>query len=90
MSLAQAFSNLPHILKLEIDGLKLDKNLVNQIHSNNDNFLFIENLVKYANQLNLQVIAEQVDNEQIADALSRAGINLMQGSHFSSPAPYIH
>lgn len=84
------FSNLPHILKLEIDGLKLDKNLVSQIHSNNDNFLFIENLVKYANQLNLQVIAEQVDNEQIADALSRAGINLMQGSHFSSPAPYIH
>ncbi|MEC8225888.1 MAG: GGDEF domain-containing protein, partial [Pseudomonadota bacterium] len=34
------FSNLPHIRKLEIDGLKLDKGLVSQIHTNKDNYLF--------------------------------------------------
>tara|TARA_Y100000310_G_scaffold325311_1_gene388599 strand:+ start:165 stop:2015 length:1851 start_codon:yes stop_codon:yes gene_type:complete len=84
------FSNLPHIRKLEIDGLKLDKGLVSQIHTNKDNYLFIENLVKYAQQLKLDVIAEQVDNEQIADALARAGVTLMQGSHFAPPTPYIH
>ena len=84
------FSNLPHIRKLEIDGLKLDKGLVSQIHTNTDNYLFIENLVKYAQQLKLDVIAEQVDNEQIADALARAGVTLMQGSHFAPPTPYIH
>ena len=84
------FSNLPHIRKLEIDGLKLDKGLVSQIHTSKDNYLFIENLVKYAQQLKLDVIAEQVDNEQIADALARAGVTLMQGSHFAPPTPYIH
>lgn len=84
------FSNLPHIRKLEIDGLKLDKGLVSQIHTNKDNYLFIENLVKYAQQLKLDVIAEQVDNEQVADALARAGVTLMQGSHFAPPTPYIH
>ncbi|MAD02756.1 MAG: GGDEF domain-containing protein [Pseudoalteromonas sp.] len=84
------FSSLPHIRKLEIDGLKLDKGLVSQIHTNTDNYLFIENLVKYAQQLKLDVIAEQVDNEQIAQALARAGVTLMQGSHFAPPTPYIH
>lgn len=84
------FSNLPHIRKLEIDGLKLDKGLVSQIHTNKDNYLFIENLVKYAQQLKLDVIAEQVDNKQIADALASAGVTLMQGSHFAPPTPYIH
>ena len=84
------YSNLSHILKLEVDGLKLNKDLVSQIHNNADSFMFIEHLVKYAQQLNLAVIAEQVESEQIADALSRAGITLMQGNYFAPPTPYIN
>ncbi|WP_462165837.1 EAL domain-containing protein [Pseudoalteromonas sp. GB43] len=90
MNLAQAFQTCLTLGSLRIDGLKLDKGLVSQIHTNKDNYLFIENLVKYAQQLKLDVIAEQVDNEQIADALARAGVTLMQGSHFAPPTPYIH
>ncbi len=83
------YSNLSNILKLEVDGLKLDRGLVSQAHTNDDSYMFIEHLVKYAKQLNLDVVAEQVENEQVAEALSKAGITLMQGNHFAPPTPYV-
>ncbi|WP_404341130.1 EAL domain-containing protein [Pseudoalteromonas mariniglutinosa] len=83
------YSNLSNILKFEVDGIKLDSQLVSQVHDSKDSFMFIEHINNYAHQLNLAVIAEHVESKHIAEALAKAGITLMQGNFFAAPAPYI-
>ena len=79
------YSNISNILKLNVDGIKLDGSLVKQIANDDDVFLFIEHIASFAKQVNLQLIAESVENKLILDTLLKAGVTLMQGFYFAEP-----
>jgi EAL domain-containing protein (putative c-di-GMP-specific phosphodiesterase class I) len=81
------YSNISNVLKLEVDGIKLDGGLIKQIIHDNDIYLFIEHIAAFANQLDLLLIAESVENAAIVNALQKANVTLMQGNHFAQPAP---
>ena len=79
------YSNISNILKLNVDGIKLDGSLVKQIANDADVFLFIEHIASFAEQVNLQLIAESVENKLVLDTLLKAGVTLMQGFYFAEP-----
>ncbi|GAA58629.1 hypothetical protein P20652_0486 [Pseudoalteromonas sp. BSi20652] len=84
------YSNISNVLKLEVDGIKLDGALIKQIVNDKDIYLFIEHIASFANQLGLQLIAESVENATIVTALKKADVTLMQGNYFAHPAPYVN
>lgn len=80
------YSNISNILKLNVDGIKLDGSLVKQIATDHDVFLFIEHIASFTKQVNLQLIAEAVENKMILDTLVKAGVRLVQGYYFAEPS----
>ena len=84
------YSNISNVLKLEVDGIKLDGALIKQIVNDKDIYLFIEHIASFANQLGLKLIAESVENTTIVTALKKANVALMQGNYFAHPAPHVN
>lgn len=84
------YSNISNVLKLDVDGIKLDGSLIRQVINDKDIYLYIEHIASFAEQLSLQVIAECVESKPIVNALLKAGVNLMQGNYFASAAPQIN
>ena len=84
------YSNISNVLKLEVDGIKLDGALIKQIVNDKDIYLFIEHIASFANQLGLQLIAESVENKTIVTALKKANVTLMRGNYFAHPAPHVN
>ncbi|MBE0360399.1 EAL domain-containing protein [Pseudoalteromonas aliena] len=84
------YSNISNVLKLEVDGIKLDGALIKQIVNDKDIYLFIEHIASFANQLGLQLMAGSVENATIVTALKKANVTLMQGVYFAHPAPHVN
>lgn len=84
------YSNISNVLKLEVDGIKLDGTLIRQVINDQDIYLYIEHIASFAKQLNLQLIAENVESRPIVNALRKANVTLMQGNHFSAAAPQVN
>ncbi len=78
------YSSLSYLTFLPVDKIKLDKSL-------NDKFLQLENvkvmdsLVSLANSLNLEVVAEGIEDVVQYECLKVAGCNYIQGYLFSKP-----
>lgn len=80
------YSNISNILKLEVDGLKIDRSLVSQITKDDEVYLFIQHIANFAKEVNLTLIAEGVENKLVADKLAKAGIKYVQGFYYAKPA----
>ncbi|MBQ4833995.1 GGDEF domain-containing protein [Pseudoalteromonas sp. MMG010] len=83
------YSNISNVIKLEVDGIKLDGALIKQIANDKDIFLFIKHIATFTKQLGLDLVAESVENTAIVTALEQANVMLMQGNHFAPPMPHI-
>jgi len=84
------YSNISNVLKLEVDGIKLDGALIKQIVNDKDIYLFIEHIASFANQLGLQLMAESVENATIVTALKKVNVTLMQGNYFAHPVSHVN
>lgn len=83
------YSNVSNVLKLEVDGIKLDGTLIKKITHEQDIYLYVEHIANFAKQLNLQLIAKHVESKPIITALKKANVTLMQGNSFAEPTPHI-
>lgn len=79
------YSALNYLPQLDIDELKFDKTLIDQIETNAKVRILLENLLKVSEQFNLNVIAEGVENKRQCDELSRLGCYIIQGFYFAKP-----
>ncbi|KPZ58912.1 GGDEF domain-containing protein [Pseudoalteromonas sp. P1-7a] len=84
------YSNISNVLKLEVNGIKLDGALVKQAVSDENIALFIEHTVNAAKQLGLTLMAESVENISIENALKNVDVALMQGNYFAYPTPHVN
>ena len=81
------YSNFEHLLKMDVDYLKIDASLVKYIATDPNSFKVVKTIVDFANSLNLKTIAEFVENEEILKITQELGVNFSQGYHFSAPLP---
>ena len=78
------YSSLNSLRKLPIDRLKIDASFVRHLHSEDD-AVVIRAIIALAKNLNLDVIAEGVENQAQLDFLKEHECSDIQGFYFSKP-----
>ena len=79
------YSNFEHLLKMNVDYLKIDASLIRNVASDENSYKIVKTIIEFAKSLNLKTIAEYVENEEIFNITKDLGTNYSQGYHFSPP-----
>ena len=79
------YSSLGYLRSLPIDTIKIDRHFVNDIERSSDGRSLIEGIITMAHSLDLQVVAEGVENGEQLQILSGAGCDEIQGFYISRP-----
>ena len=82
---ASGYSNFEHLLKMNIDYLKIDASLIKNIATNENSYKITKTIIEFAKNLNLKTIAEFVENEEIFNIVRSLGADYSQGYFFSAP-----
>jgi EAL domain-containing protein (putative c-di-GMP-specific phosphodiesterase class I) len=79
------YSSLAYLTKLPIDGLKVDRSFVDTLGDNQRSTAITTAIVRMAQALSVEVVAEGVETEMQLDALRAIGCQLAQGFYFHRP-----
>jgi len=79
------YSNFEHLLKMNVDYLKIDASLIKNIATDENSYKITKTIVEFAKSLNLQTIAEYVENKEIFELTKELGVDYSQGYYFSAP-----
>ncbi|QYR23613.1 EAL domain-containing protein [Paenibacillus sp. sptzw28] len=81
------YSSLSHLKKLPIDKLKIDRSFLNDVTVDKDNAAIVSTIIAMARNMDLQVVAEGVENEEQLRFLENQKCNEAQGYYFNRPLP---
>jgi len=81
------YSSIAHLQRLPVSGIKIDRDFIAGIATDERSAKLIGALIALAHALNLDVVAEGVDNEAGRDLLRGLGCEFAQGYLFSPPVP---
>jgi diguanylate cyclase (GGDEF)-like protein len=81
------YSSLGYLRDFPVDGIKIDRAFVGQLHSDPADRAIVEAVVLMARALHLHVVAEGVERTEQRTLLEGLGISLVQGFLFSRPGP---
>lgn len=81
------YSNLDHLHRLSLDGLKIDRSFVMQMHDGPTQEQIVRTVRDLARNIGVPAIAEGVESHQQLDALRALGCEAAQGYLFSRPVP---
>ncbi|MEM7326561.1 MAG: EAL domain-containing protein [Actinomycetota bacterium] len=81
------YSSLAHIHSLPITGLKIDRSFVVPASQSERSRRLIAATIGMARTLELDVVAEGVEDEATARMLTELGCDYAQGYHFARPGP---
>ncbi|MGW7306297.1 aminotransferase class I/II-fold pyridoxal phosphate-dependent enzyme [Streptomyces sp. NPDC054835] len=79
------FSSLSYLREFPIDVLKVDKSFIDDITSDRQQVALVEGIVRIADVLGLQVVAEGIENEEQRALLADMGCRYGQGFLFARP-----
>lgn len=80
------FSSFSYLRKLPLDMVKIDGTFVKHLNENTEDQLFVKSIAQLCQGLNIETVAEFVENEEIVALLCEMGIDYGQGWHFARPA----
>ena len=80
------YSNFEHILKLNVDYIKIDGSLIKGMENNNKNRIIVETIVDFAKKIGAKTIAEFVYNEATYLISKEIGIDYLQGFYIGKPS----
>ena len=80
------FTSLAYLQSYGFTCVKIDRSLTKRLQTEQKASHLISGLVQLAKGLDLRVVAEGVEDEQLAQMLKMAGCNELQGYHFGRPA----
>jgi diguanylate cyclase (GGDEF)-like protein len=83
------FSSFYYIKQLDIDYLKIDGSFIQNVLSSANDQVFVRAMVEISRVFDMQVIAEWVENAEVAELLKSLGVEYGQGYHFGKPGPLI-
>ncbi|MGE8360631.1 putative bifunctional diguanylate cyclase/phosphodiesterase [Pseudomonas sp.] len=81
------FSSFVHLNSLPITLLKIDKSFVGGMGERPENRQLVRAMINLAHNLNLEVVAEGVENVEQLDLLRQFGCDQVQGYLISRPVP---
>ncbi|TCS35930.1 PAS domain S-box-containing protein/diguanylate cyclase (GGDEF)-like protein [Reinekea marinisedimentorum] len=84
------YSSLSYLKRFPVDIIKIDREFVRDFHIDNQDRHFVSVIVQLAKILKIKVVAEGVENQHQAEALSDLGCDYLQGFYFSKAEPFGH
>ena len=81
------FSSLGLLNDLDVDTIKLDRSLVNDLPDNEISRMLVENIVTICKNFGMRCVAESVVTRLQEAALLKAGCIYAQGYYYSKPLP---
>ncbi len=79
------YSNFSYLSKLDIDFIKIDGSLILGIKKGSVELVTLESILYFAKKMNIQTIAEFVEDEETYNLLCEIGVDFTQGYYFSKP-----
>lgn len=79
------YSNFERLLNLQVDYIKIDGSLIQNIDHNDDAEIITRTIVSFARELGIQTIAEYVHSPAILQKVKMIGIDYAQGYHVGKP-----
>ncbi len=81
------YSNFEHLLRLDIDAIKIDGTLIRNVDHDENARLVVETIVNFARKKSLKCVAEFVHSEEVLRVVRELGIEFSQGFYLGEPAP---
>jgi EAL domain-containing protein (putative c-di-GMP-specific phosphodiesterase class I) len=81
------YSSLKLLKRLPIASVKIDRSLIDEVVSSEDDQAIVAAIIGLAHRMNLQVVAEGVETPEQMRLLRRYGCDLAQGYLISAPLP---
>jgi diguanylate cyclase (GGDEF)-like protein len=81
------YSSLAQIRDLPVHALKIDRSFVMRLAGSDDNVHIVRSTIDLGHALELEVVAEGVEDEATAQALVGWGCDHLQGYYFGKPMP---
>lgn len=79
------YSNINVLRKIPMDTIKLDRSIVGTISTDHGSLVIVRNVIRLLKQLDYEVLAEGVENEETVDILRGLGCDEVQGYFYSRP-----
>lgn len=79
------YSNFSHILNMNVDYIKIDSSLISNVDTDRNSRLMVETIVKLAEQLGIETVAEFVSTEEIYNTVKELGVDWAQGYWLGKP-----
>ena len=79
------YSNFTHLMHLNVDFLKIDGSIIQNVIKDKNSEIVVKTLVEFAEQLGIETIAEFVDSQEILDKVTELGIDYSQGYFLGKP-----
>lgn len=79
------YSNDNTLLSLKPDIIKLDIEMITGIETDNDRQTLVKNIISYAHQRNIMVLAEGIETTAQLKSLIEYGVDLLQGFYLAKP-----
>lgn len=79
------YSSLQAIAEIQPDFIKVDRSLVSGVHRDKVKEYILETFVTFAKRLNIEVIAEGIENGEDLETLLRLGVHYSQGYYLGRP-----
>lgn len=80
-------SSLGRLKNMEIDVLKIDREFIIETLENDKSDVILSNIIKMANQLKLETVAEGIETKEQLGFLCDNGCKIGQGYYFARPLP---
>ena len=84
------YSNFSHILELDIDYIKIDASLVKKVATDNNAKKITRTIIQFAHSLDIETIAEFVEDKESLAILEEMGVDFIQGYYIGKPDRGLH
>ena len=81
------YSSMSGLARVPIDIIKLDRSLFQNPYRDIDKFLIVDGLLDILHHFPVQIVAEGVEDETVAEHMRQHGCDMIQGFYYYRPMP---
>ena len=83
------YSNIVNLLRYKPNVIKIDRYLITEIQNDVNKQMFVKNTVEFAEQNNIQCLAEGVETREELETVISYGVDLIQGYYTAMPSEQV-